>query len=787
MNLRQLHYTFAPSGSQSGPDRSALRPVAVSPGVCPAVEEEAGRLLAYEPPPNAPGWSSPEEVARFPVAFSHHRLSDGSRLLCRTVCTAGGGGHAPRQVYAHALHLPQDGPLPGGLLPIEAWESPSWAERLPNGQAPAPLAELVPARCIDKAGLVDFVGKRAERLEGFLADVRTLFRSPDAPQLLVIEEDSGQVAHWIAVASAVLPRELAHRLTFTTYTGRPMLARQQIVGTVPTADFTYARVAAERRYRVHDCTGGPCSPARGDGDPWAAVAARVLLAGRPALFTEAARLRAADDREARHDAGRLAALALRDGVALDANGRTAAARWLAEHPGDGSLLRRVVTALAAADTARTAQEWAALGRLSGHFARLRARPAGIRLARDLREELSRTEAGTPVNRLAGLLRLAGALGMDERFAPPALCARLTAAALGEPAADRAAVWTMTEAHPGLRAALLTALEHRAAKGEVAAVAAAVPESVPMAGGSGHPHLRLAVALAAARRERGPADRAVLFNTLMVKADSAHQHDPDVLRAAFHLVWGDAPITAGEAGRLLDRWSDEGRLTALRAAGLDETFLRAALDSAPDDRDAPRLAGALLRHGMARTSTRQGAALRLLEEAGRLETDLAAPGFTGRMTVLTARARPLEPGIARRSATALADRLLLGADGLDELPALVRSGDPGLLAGYARRARSQTVAHRLRREPALAARCFIAWQSLPGAGPLWDDTREQLLATVLRPAVRRMRRESLAELERCLGLRGGSWPVRYRDWNRLGVVDRWRGWWGAVGVLARRRC
>ncbi|QSY50402.1 GTPase-associated protein 1-related protein [Streptomyces griseocarneus] len=375
MILQQLHYTS--TAVAPGPNGSGFRFTAASPELPITLLGEAEQLIAYEPPSDAPGCPSAEELAVFPVAFSHNRLSDGSRLLCRTVRTGPGRVGRHGNFHAHAVRLPEGGGLPGGLLPIEAWESPSWADRTPNGGIPQPLDGLVPARRIDKAGLFAFVHARAERLESFLTDVRTLFRTPDAQQILVIERDSAHIAHWVAIASAVLPRDLADRLTFTTYTRRPMLARHQIVGAFPDADFDYVSAAAQHRYRVHDCTGGP-SPARAERDLWAAVAARVWLAGHPALFAEAAR-RTGVGPETADEADRLAALAAREGIALDSNGRTAAARWTRDQAQRGDLgpeLRsRLLTTLAAGGTDRTPEEWTVLASLAEEFSRLASRTA----------------------------------------------------------------------------------------------------------------------------------------------------------------------------------------------------------------------------------------------------------------------------------------------------------------------------------------------------------------------------------------------------------------------------
>ncbi|MFI0741090.1 GTPase-associated protein 1-related protein [Streptomyces sp. NPDC021100] len=800
MTLQQLHYSC--SSAASGP-----RFTAASPDLPALLLGETEPLLAYEPPDTAPasapahgsaavatGSTTPTgpdaatgELTDLPVVFSHNRLSDGTRLLCRTVCTGTylrGRRHA---FHAHAVRLTQDGPLPGGLLPIEAWESPSWADTTPDDGIPIPLAAFAPARRIGKEGLLEFVTARAERLEPFLTDVRALFRSPDSPQLLVIERDTTRIAHWIAVASAVLPREHAHRLTFTTYTRRPLLARHQIVGALPGSDFDYAHVAADRRYRVHDCAGGQSSPVRDEPDPWAVVAARVLLAGKPALFTEAARLRTAGDRDTTHDAGRLAAVALREGIVLDSAGRAAAARWARQHgqlpPGDrtdradGTVPGAVIAALARGGTPRTSAEWAALAELAEHFGPLTDHPAGERLRRDLRAELDRATPGEPLEQVLSLLRLAEALRVDHT---PVLTARLSAALLGEAKQDRERVWAAVTGRPGLTAAVLDALERTAATGDPSSVVRLLTTGFPKDRLVDHPHLRMAAAVAG-RPLPPDQDRTDLLTALTRAAGRRHGSDPAVLRTAYRLIWGSARPTPAEAAALLARLPAERH----RAAGLDDVLVRSALESGPDDEHAPAVARTLILRCGQRLDPRRRAALLLLDQAGALADGEEQPGFAARVLALREQAAPLEPAIDERVCGALLRRLLSGEPCHDELSALVRSGDEELLTAYARMARSGLADLVLRRSPEFAGVCFMAWNAEAGESDLWDDLRNELLATVLRPAVRRMTREELDEVQWFLSEQDGAWDEMFLDWNRRpGVLGRLGSLCRTAGARAR---
>ncbi len=302
MSLAQLHYTSAPPG----PDGSGFRFTAVSPGVPATLLREAEQLIGYEPPRDLPDRPDAEQLKSFPKAFSCTELADGGRLLCRSVYTGADYSGRWGNFHAHAVHLPPGTRLPDGALPITVWESPRWAEATPPGGRPEPVDRIEPSRLLRRDGLVSFARSRADRLAAFFADLRTLADGSDVRQLVLVERDSADVAQWIALACTVLPREQAHRLTFTTYTRRPQQARQQIVGALPSSE----PVGHDHRFRVHDCTG------RAAGEPvadaWAEVCARIWTAGRPELFRDTAR----DLGDTADDVGRLAVTALAGGIAL---------------------------------------------------------------------------------------------------------------------------------------------------------------------------------------------------------------------------------------------------------------------------------------------------------------------------------------------------------------------------------------------------------------------------------------------------------------------------------------
>ncbi|MFB6904758.1 GTPase-associated protein 1-related protein [Streptomyces bacillaris] len=322
MSLGQLHYTSAPPG----PDGSGFRFTALTPGLPQSVLREAEQLIGYEPPRNAPARPSADELDAFPRAFSYSELSDGSRLLARTVYTGADYSGRWGNFHAHAVHLAPGQQLPDGALPVSAWESPGWATATPEGGAPPPLSVLPPSSGLDRDGLIAFAASRAPWLAAVFTDLQRQAEDETAPQIVLVERDSADVARWVVLASTVLPRRAVHRLTFTTYTRRPHLAGQRIIGVLP--DDAHGLAGSGRRQRVHDCAVPP-APDGPEPTPWAVAAARIWSAGALELFQYADRLPGEP-----FTAGPLSALALCAGIDLPSPHRTAAARWACEHPSE---------------------------------------------------------------------------------------------------------------------------------------------------------------------------------------------------------------------------------------------------------------------------------------------------------------------------------------------------------------------------------------------------------------------------------------------------------------------
>ncbi|MCX4392943.1 MULTISPECIES: GTPase-associated protein 1-related protein [unclassified Streptomyces] len=795
MGLSQLHYTSAPPC----PDGSGFRFTAVSPGLPHSVLREAESVIGYEPPRDAPPRPTADELLSFPQAFSFTLLSDGSRLLARTVYTGADYSGRWGNFHAHGVHLPAGVSLPGGALPITAWGSACWSDSTPNSRSPAPLDALPPRGGLDRTGLIDFAVSRGPWLPGFLADLHRQAEDETAPQIVLVERDSASVAFWVALAGATLPRESAHRLTFTTYTRRPQLARQQLIGVLP--DDVRGLNGYESRYRIHDCTGRP--PASAAPGAWAASAVQIWLNRAPELFARAAELSAVP-----FAPGPLAVVALLAGIHLETGGRTAAAEWLLEHAEslDEKSLHRLIRMLCEAAGDRTTAETSVLAELfevlSGSVAAVTIAPLAAlglveavrtvgspldlsraralteeqtqrlaaELAPEIRSGIASTGTGTAdgpaASRPVQLLRVAGLLAVDCSDLLPDLVRRLAHALLADPEAVYAGV--VHEAlHElvDLRTALLDKLDHLAA-GDPAAVArllALVP--LPVTGTQALPHLRMCAEAREATAQDG--DRVTALHIVLRAAGVSPFAEPLVLRTAFRLVWADAVPSAGDARLVLG----ETGAAAHVAADTWSSLVEAALNSPADDRDAPDLAHDLLRCFQSELKPSARAALLLLEFARDLRAGTAGSGWTDRALALRAAAGPVRPTVLEQAFGAVARCLLTESRPDGELYAFIQSSDTDLCTAYGRAARETSVRDRLRTVPAYAAYRFIDWSSHPHAGRAWTETRAALLDEVLRPVVRALSAGELAAVEHALTAVGGHWLEDFRSWNRPGAFGR----------------
>ncbi|MEU2670625.1 GTPase-associated protein 1-related protein [Streptomyces sp. NPDC007164] len=807
MSLAQLHYTSASAASASSADDdgggSGAHFTAVSTGLPTQVLAEAEQLLRYEPPADAPHRPTADQLRSLPEAFSFSALPDGGHLLSRAV---GFAGHGTLGFHAHAVHLEAGTRLPGDALPITAWRSPNWASTPPGGGTPERISTLPASAAFGPEALNDFAVSRSPWLAAVFADLRRVCEDPSAGRLVLVERHSADVARWIALASAVLPPDDAHRLTFTTYTRRPAHSPHQVVGVLPqdAPPPDGSKGSGAQALRVRDCAGA--RPGEPVDDAWAETCARIWRNRSPELFRAAAELPGGP-----FAAGPLAVTALCAGVPLGAAERAAAAEWAAERPYalDEERTHRLADALTDPDIDRTSHELAAVARLltaldgrapaavTGSLGALLVTvavyggdvsvappgrsvftgPGGERVAAalveavgdDLRAELAAggpvvpdAVPGRSVGRTVQLLRIARLLDVDCAELLPAVVSRMARSLLDEGAGGFGPVLLdLLDEQFDVRTALLGELDRIAPQDPSATERLLAGVALPFTGAQALPHLRMCAAAPEARASGGE-DRVKVLNAVLRAGGMSPFTEPLVLRTAVGLVWGDGVPTVGEARLLLAGSTSD----AHRTAGTWSVLVGAALGAPADDHEAPELAHDLLRGFPQEIDARARGALHLLEFARDVRSGAAEPGWAEQARTLCAGAEPVEPGVREQAFGALAGRLLDPDRPEAELYAFVHCDDPDLIAAYGSAARRDAVLARLRSDPAYVADCFTVWSSHPHAGRAWSETRAALLEEVLRPVVRGLSAGEVTAVEEAAERAGSSRTAEaFRAWNR----------------------
>ncbi|MGX4733272.1 GTPase-associated protein 1-related protein [Kitasatospora griseola] len=227
MAFQQLYYTSCEHGLSGF---SGYQFNAVSPDTPAETRHLVESLTAYEPPRSLLNSQTPQELARCPVNLVHVPGSPCVSAQVRYV-----GRDSARRVgnyFAHALSTPDFDRDGDGLLGIELWDSEVWRSTpspttvLPElaDVRPGPLSRAAVGRFLHGHPHRDLLGPLLAATLDALAHRRTV---------LLVEQDSTRVAHWIAALCYLLPPPAARRLSFATYLHRPDRGRLHLVGTVP--------------------------------------------------------------------------------------------------------------------------------------------------------------------------------------------------------------------------------------------------------------------------------------------------------------------------------------------------------------------------------------------------------------------------------------------------------------------------------------------------------------------------------------------------------------------------
>lgn len=276
MSFRQTYYTSCQHGLRGG---KGFQINAATEGIDPALLQQVERLGLYIPPVSAPSRPTEEEIARFPVSLLFQRLGDDTAVIAQARYTGADYSGRFGNYFTHAL-IPADAEADltsEGLLPIEMWGSPTWVTR------ESPATTLPALDRLDAGGIIDpervtlFLSERGRvaRLPAFLTAIQGALATG---RRIIIVEESESVALWIAAASYALPRNLALRLTFSTYSKNPYQSDFLVVGTTSDSDFGFAQHEIDHQFYVFDFAEGRFTTV-GEATPFAQAVAAAYAAG----------------------------------------------------------------------------------------------------------------------------------------------------------------------------------------------------------------------------------------------------------------------------------------------------------------------------------------------------------------------------------------------------------------------------------------------------------------------------------------------------------------------------
>jgi GTPase-associated protein 1 len=322
MAFQQLYYTSCEHGLSGF---SGYQFNAVSEGVSAETMRDVEALTGYEPPPSMLYSDAPGDLARCPVNLCHLPGEPSVTACVRYV------GRDPSQrfgnYFAHALAGRDLAAGSGDTLAIELWRSPVWTTRLAAGTRLPPLAGPLEAGPLTPAAVERFLrghphGGRLPQL--LTAVIRAL---ADDRTVLLVDDTSDHVAHWIAAVSYLLPPPVARTLSFATYVAKPERSRLRLVGTVREAGIP-AGPELQDGFDVFDLVGdsAPALPAT----PLARLLDRVGTAAAAAFWSWTADYKDGGERTPGDWYLPAVAAAASGGIALTEDDFAAVIPWLAE-------------------------------------------------------------------------------------------------------------------------------------------------------------------------------------------------------------------------------------------------------------------------------------------------------------------------------------------------------------------------------------------------------------------------------------------------------------------------
>ena len=250
MSFQQLYYTSCQQGLSG---YAGYQFNAVTPGTPAETMRQVESLAGYEAPRSRAYPETAAELGQCPVNLCY--LPGPPAVVVNVQYLGRDFSRRFGNHFAHALAAADDDPGFGDLLPIELWRAPLWHSAAIDGTELPEVASPLPGGPLGREPVAEFLRDhpRQDRLAALLSAAALSQRQQDRP-VLVVQDQSDEVAAWFAAVSYLLPPPVVRSMSFATYLSRPSRSRLQLLGTVTETDLDLGPEAVEN-FRLFDFAG----------------------------------------------------------------------------------------------------------------------------------------------------------------------------------------------------------------------------------------------------------------------------------------------------------------------------------------------------------------------------------------------------------------------------------------------------------------------------------------------------------------------------------------------------
>ena len=248
MSYQQAFYTSCSVGIRGS---KGFQINAATPAMEPSTLEQIERVGVYVPPISSPTRPTSEEIEQFPLSLIFYRTQDGRTILGQSKYVGLDYSGRYGNYFSHCLVSQEPDRAERDFLPIELWRSRMWATKESSSVTLPSVDRPEAGGIIDPQRVNEFLNQR-DRIQHFAALLTAAENALATGKRIVVVDENGSTALWIAAVSYALPHHLAWLLTFNTYVKNPYQTDALISGTTSDSDFAFSPYEVDHQYSVFD-------------------------------------------------------------------------------------------------------------------------------------------------------------------------------------------------------------------------------------------------------------------------------------------------------------------------------------------------------------------------------------------------------------------------------------------------------------------------------------------------------------------------------------------------------